>query len=155
VIRLPEAGPEHTEPPASVTDRQAPVVSGRVLVIDDEKAVRRAFQRILRDHEVLEAGSGDQARALLSKDQRFDVIFCDMMMPRVSGIDLHKWLRERYPDLARRLVFVTGGAFTPNTRAYLEKVDNLHVEKPLATTNLKKIVAERVNASGSPDGEGG
>jgi hypothetical protein len=42
--------------------------------------------------------------------------------------------------LARRLVFVTGGAFTPRARDYLSKVDNIRLDKPFDATNFKKIV---------------
>lgn len=118
-----------------------------MLVIDDEPGIRGALKRILRGHEVVEAGSGEQGQEVLSKDQGFDVILCDMMMPRVSGVDVHKWLLEHHPQLARKLAFVTGGAFTPNAREYLEKVSNLRVEKPFDPTNLQKMVADWVRAS--------
>jgi len=67
-----------------------------------------------------------------------------MMMPRVSGMDVHRWLVEHHPVLARRLVFMTGGAFTPNTREYLEKVDNLQIAKPFDPATIRKTVAELV-----------
>jgi FixJ family two-component response regulator len=70
-----------------------------------------------------------------------------MMMPNVSGMDVHAWLLEHHPVLARKLVFVTGGTFTANAREYLDTVINLRIEKPFDTTNLQKIVAERVAAS--------
>jgi CheY-like chemotaxis protein len=128
-------------------ERGAPAAVGRVLVIDDERGIRAALTRMLQPHEVVEADSGEQARALLSHDQRFDVILCDVMMPRGSGVEVHAWLLAQHPQLARKVVFLTGGAFTPNARAYLEQVDNLRVAKPFEPISLQRIVDERVAAS--------
>jgi CheY-like chemotaxis protein len=120
-----------------------------MLVVDDEPSIRSALKRILKHYEVVEAESGERAIALLSRDQEFDVILCDMMMPSVSGMDVHKWLLERHPRLARKLVFVTGGAFTPGAREYLTAVSNVRVEKPFDARNLQKLVAEWVVKSRS------
>ena len=116
-------------------------------MIDDEAGVRGALKRICRGHEVVEADSGARARELLSEDRRFDVILCDMMMPQVSGMDLHRWLAGVDPAAARRIVFVTGGAFTPAAREYLAEVENLRVEKPFDATNLRKQISDWVGAA--------
>jgi PAS domain S-box-containing protein len=141
LIRLPEATTVALTSDESLNaDRAAGGVRGRILVVDDESAIRTAIKRILRSHEVVEVDSGEQARELLDRDQEFDVILCDLIMPRVSGIDVHQWLSEHHPQLVRKLIFVTGGAFTPGARSYLEQVDNLSIEKPFDATNLSKMV---------------
>jgi CheY-like chemotaxis protein/anti-sigma regulatory factor (Ser/Thr protein kinase) len=117
---------------------------GRILVVDDEAGIRAVMLRMLRGHDTAEAASGAAARQLLEKDQGFDLILCDMMMPEVSGMDLHQWLLATHPHLAERLIFVTGGAFTPKAREYLNKVDNIRLEKPFDVANFKKIVNDRV-----------
>jgi len=149
VVRLPAATrePSREEDGAAASTEAAPVTRGRILVIDDEPGIRRALKRMLGGHEVIEANSGDEACELLVRDQRFDVILCDMMMPKMSGMDVHRWLMERFPRLARRLVFVTGGAFTPNAREYLEKVENLRIEKPFDAVNVRKIITQWVRAA--------
>jgi PAS domain S-box-containing protein len=153
LIRLPAASSEEAGVGnAAAEERPATGVAGRVLLIDDERGIRGALKRILRRHEVVEADSGENGIQLLTKDQRFDVILCDMMMPRVSGMDVHRWLLDHHPRLARTVVFVTGGAFTPNAKEYLEKVDNVRVEKPFDATNLQKLVAEWVSASKAAGG---
>ena len=88
--------------------------------------------------------SGEAARQLLARDQDFDLILCDMMMPEVSGVDLHAWLSDENPELAKQLIFVTGGAFTPRAREYLNHVDNERLEKPFDMVELRKIVASRI-----------
>jgi len=67
-------------------------------------------------------------------------------MPYISGIDLHAWLMEVNPRLAKQLIFITGGAFTPRAREYLRKVDNLRLEKPFDVANFKKMLSELIVA---------
>src|SRR5262249_35996931 len=96
--------------------RAAPITPGenaerpRVLVVDDEPFVLRSLDDVLRDqHDVVTCKSGDEARALLTNDDRFDVILCDVAMPHGTGPELLAWLRTSLPALADRLVFMTGG----------------------------------------------
>ena len=98
-----------------------------------------------RDHEVVTASSGAEGKELLEQDQAFDLIILDLMMLQVSGMDLHCWLADTFPELADRVIFVTGGVFTPKARAYLSTVDNLRLEKPLDSATFKKIVGELVS----------
>jgi CheY-like chemotaxis protein len=122
--------------------------SGRILVIDDEDLILKTTKRLLgHDHEVVTLSSGEAARAILEHDHAFDVILCDLMMPEVTGMDLHQWLAARQPALAERVVFVTGGAFTPKATAYLAGIANLKLEKPVEGAALKRLVAELVLAS--------
>ncbi|MBI5533851.1 MAG: PAS domain S-box protein [Deltaproteobacteria bacterium] len=148
VMRFPmDRSEEELSPLRTPSDRAVGGSGGRVLVIDDEPAIRASLKRILRRHEVVEAESGEHGREILSRDPSFDVILCDMMMPRVSGVDVHLWLVQHHPQLARKVVFVTGGAFTPTAREYLENVSNVRIDKPFDPTNLQKMVAEWVAAS--------
>ena len=145
IIRLP-AGEEWAAaaldtPPASTA---APRIGGRILIIDDDPAVRFAMSDVLSDYETVEASSGAEAMKILETDQAFDLILCDMMMPDITGVDMHKWLAERQPKLAEQLIFVTGGAFTPQARDYLSRLDNLIVEKPIGVAELKKIVRDHI-----------
>jgi CheY-like chemotaxis protein len=81
---------------------------------------------------------------VIDGDQAFDLILCDMMMGGMSGVDLHEWLLSTHPALASKLVFITGGAFTPREREHLNKVCNLRIEKPFNVANFKRIVNERI-----------
>jgi CheY-like chemotaxis protein len=90
--------------------------------------------------------SGEEAFALSSKDQRFDVVLCDIMMPKMSGIDLHRWLAESYPRLAPRVVFVTGGALIAIATSYLERVPNQRIKKPIDGLALRKQVSDWVTS---------
>jgi len=113
VVRLPVRKAEGQEAAPGDQAPARPDVRGRILVVDDEAGVRAAMVRMLKDHDVVEAASGERAKETLEADQAFDLILCDMMMPAMSGVDLHEWLEASHPDLARQVVFITGGAFTP------------------------------------------
>ncbi|MFH1807618.1 MAG: PAS domain S-box protein [Pseudomonadota bacterium] len=149
VVHLPVRDAQATTDAASSreADKLALTVRGRVLVIDDEEMIRKTMQRVLgRAHEVVAAASGAEGQAILDKDAAFDVILCDLMMPDMTGMDLHRWLAGHNPALARQVVFVTGGAFTPKASEYLGRVDNLRVEKPFDAANLRRLVGELVRA---------
>jgi PAS domain S-box-containing protein len=114
---------------------------GRILVVDDEPMIAVAIRRTLqREHEVVTLTSAREAHARLTGGERFDVIVCDVMMPEMSGMDLHEELVRHSPELAGRMVFMTGGAFTPNTRAFLNHVGNRRIEKPFSSKQLRALV---------------
>ncbi|MEI8254932.1 MAG: response regulator, partial [Deltaproteobacteria bacterium] len=120
-------------------------VRGRVLVVDDEERIRKVMVRLLKpEHEVVTVASGRDAQELLARDQGFDVILCDLMMPEMSGTDLHAWLAVHEPALARRTVFVSGGAFTAGATDYLASVANLHIEKPFDMNTMRELVSDLV-----------
>jgi PAS domain S-box-containing protein len=145
LIRLPAfAGETRPGPNDTVQQPEKKEPAGRVFVVDDEPGIRKILTRLLDAHQVVTAGSGLEAKALLEADANFDVILCDLMMQDFSGVDLHRWLRQARPDLARRLIFMTGGVFTPAVQEYLDSVDNLRLEKPIDAATLKRLVADRI-----------
>ncbi len=152
VVRLPVQTTPADEAPASPPAELAghPPVRGRLLVIDDEEAIRKTLIRLLgRDHEVMAAASGKEAQAILESDANFDLIVCDLMMPQMTGMDLHAWLAGRNSRLAAQIVFMTGGAFTPKAHDYLSGTGNLKIEKPFSGANLRRLVGELVIAARS------
>lgn len=127
---------------------QEPGRRGRILVVDDEPPITRALRRMLhRDHDVVLCESGSAALALLGSDSDFDVILCDLMMPQVSGMELHRRLSALDSGLERRVIFMTGGVFSEDDRAFLDGVENLCVNKPIDRDALRQIVARRVGQS--------
>jgi signal transduction histidine kinase/CheY-like chemotaxis protein len=113
----------------------------RVLIVDDETMIINAFRRVLGDvHEVIGAEGGTQAKELLERDAGFDLILCDLMMPDCDGAELYDWIGARIPHLLRRIVFVSGGAFTPRLREFVANVDNELVEKPVSATHLRLTI---------------
>lgn len=138
-----------TAAPRPVRRPTPPPVAGRVLIVDDEANIGATLRSLLAPaHAAVLAGSGAEAQEILAADAAFDVILCDLMMPDVSGMDLHDWLRARDPELAARMVFMTGGAFTQRARAFLDAVERPWLEKPFRLDRLTKLIAEIILARG-------
>ena len=147
-VRLPagrtDADLSSTVPPLR-QQSMAPVTRGRVLVVDDEEHIRAVLRRTLRRaHDVVAVASGREAKALLEQDAAFDVVLCDLMMPDISGLALHAWLAARNPALAKRVVFISGGGFTPETSDYVARLDNRQLGKPFDLRELRGVVAGMV-----------
>jgi PAS domain S-box-containing protein len=82
-----------------------------------------------------------RARVLvLDDDHGFQIIFCDLMMPEMSGMEFHAELERRFPDLACRVVFISGGAFTPAAHGYLDRVPNERLGKPFRPEEIRALV---------------
>lgn len=113
---------------------------GVVLIVDDEPAVGIVLGRVLRDHDVTVVTKARDALHLLLSGKQFDVILSDLMMPEMSGIDLYDELTRQLPDVAQRVVFISGGACTPAASAFLERVTNERMEKPFDTKGVRALV---------------
>ena len=123
---------------------------GRLMLIDDDVAVGRALYRLLSMHHDVElATSGSAALTQLAKQgpETFDAILCDMMMPELDGIQVYERVRALAPGIERRMVFMTGGAFTPQSDRFLSSIPNRHLEKPIERADLLAAVAELVRTS--------
>jgi PAS domain S-box-containing protein len=114
---------------------------GRILVVDDEKLVVRSLKRILsKEHDVVATVSAKEALAMCVAGEKFDLILCDLMMPDMTGMDLHGELSRVAPEQAHRMLFLTGGAFTAKARQFLSETPKEHLEKPFEPANLRAIV---------------
>jgi two-component system cell cycle sensor histidine kinase/response regulator CckA len=114
---------------------------GRVLIVDDEPLLRMSLRALLgSDHDVTTATSAREVLDRIAKGERFDVLLCDLMMPEMTGMDLHDHLSEAAPDQAMRMVFLTGGVFTTRAQAFLERVPNLCLEKPFSIDGLRGVI---------------
>jgi PAS domain S-box-containing protein len=120
---------------------KVPSRRGRILIVDDEPMVSQAIRRALhREHEVMALTSAREAYTRLTGGEQYDLILCDLMMPEMSGMDLHDELARSVPAQAGRMVFLTGGAFTPRAREFLGQVKNPFVEKPFLPKELQVLV---------------
>ncbi len=113
----------------------------RVLLIDDDDAVLRAFARLLKDHyAVVSAESGEQARGIFEDGAHFDVIICDFSMPGEDGLSLYNWLLAHHPQLASRVVFLSGGAPSVEDAAFLAALMTPVLSKPVAVAELRSVI---------------
>ena len=144
-IRLPTSRVELTPSDPPRADRP-PARRGRLLVIDDEPQVGTAIRRVLTQHEVVSVTSTGDALQKLAEDASFDLIFCDVAMPGRSGQDLYEELRVRRPELAERIVFITGGTFTPQLTKFLQTVPRPCLSKPFGAAELREHVDHLLEA---------
>jgi CheY-like chemotaxis protein len=100
-------------------------------------ALRRALSS---EYNVTCVGDGRKALELLRAGERYELILCDLMMPEITGMDLFAEIEKLDPEQAARMVFVSGGAFTPRAREFLERIPNARVEKPIDLQNLRLLL---------------
>jgi PAS domain S-box-containing protein len=149
-VRLPpsasERRAEDAAPPSHARKRT------RVLCIDDEPLLLRALERMVGgDHEVTAMTSAREALEHICAGERYDVVLCDLMMPDMTGMEFYELLTAEDPRLARAVVFLTGGAFTPRAQEFLARVENLRLDKPFdfaAVDAVIRTAAEERAASG-------
>jgi len=128
---------------AAPTPTPESAISGarRILVIDDDPLVRTTLERLLgQNAEVIAVRSGTAALRTLEADAGFDAVLCDIMMPDISGIDVFEETRKRDPELARRFVFMTGGAYTERVQKFRAAVDNPVLDKPFDHETLVALL---------------
>ena len=122
-------------PSSAPTARRA-----RVLVIDDEAAIGKAIRRVLSgQHDVtLET----DARAAIERlgSESYDVIFCDLMMPKMSGMEFFDYVTAHWPAVAPRIVFLTGGAFSPRSEEFLRENRSRCLAKPFSREAVSAVV---------------
>jgi signal transduction histidine kinase len=116
----------------------APVVE--VLVIDDEADMGAMVARLLGPMaNVSHARSGREGLAWLARSP-FDLILCDVMMPDVSGAEVYRQIEREHPRLVSRVVMMTGGAFTEESRAFVESLPHQVVEKPFSSADIRTLL---------------
>ncbi len=117
----------------------------RLLLVDDEPALARTLKLLLsEEHDVTAVTTGREALELLLGDATFDLVLCDLMMPQVTGMDIHARLVAERPEMVGRLVFMTGGAFTARASDFLKRVTNARLEKPFSTDAVEKLLHEQL-----------
>jgi DNA-binding NtrC family response regulator len=131
--------------PSTLARKRLVDAGGSLLVVDDEPMLGTVIQRILgEDHEVVVVSSALDALALVREGRRFDIILSDLMMPDMTGMDLHAELLRSFPDQAQKMIFMTGGTFTDTAGSFLKSVPNQTVEKPFRSAALRQIVYSRI-----------
>ena len=118
--------------------RRAPLVA---LVVDDEEAVRRFVDRVLREggYRTALAADGLDAIDVAAKLGSFDVLVTDVMMPEMTGDELARRLRQADPGL--KVLYLTGFS----DRLFKEKVtlweDEAFLDKPCSVKGLLQAVS--------------
>ena len=122
------------------------VARARVLMIDDQIGMGRSTRLLMsREYDITPVTRAEDALERIAKGEQYDAIVCDLMMPEMSGVEFHEQLEKVSPAYAKRVVFITGGAFTERARAFLQETRQPHLEKPFTEHALRAAI-ERVLA---------
>jgi PAS domain S-box-containing protein len=146
IVEIPYAPPpalpgDDARPAASVPERRG----ASVLVVDDEPAIRTALTAFLGSlgHVADSVSSGREALAVLA-GRSYDAILLDLRMPDVSGDTVFEELRVRSPDLAARVIFLTGDTQSESARSFLRDTGRPVLSKPFALDDIAEALAEVV-----------
>jgi signal transduction histidine kinase/ActR/RegA family two-component response regulator len=138
VVELDHAEAPVVEEPRPLTSRYSgPKL--RLLLVDDEPGFLTSVRRLLEARYRVEVAAGvDEGLACLESGVGFDLVLCDVMMPAGGGERLYQTLLGRQPALARRIVFLTGGAVTEGARRFLHAQPQPVLHKPLDLGELAR-----------------
>jgi CheY-like chemotaxis protein len=136
--RLPLRRPRRERPVAA--DRAA---GAAILLVEDEAALASVVTECLRDagYVVEHAGDGEEALAKFA-ERRFDLVICDLKMPRLDGRAFYERVSRRRADFARRIIFVTGDVAGTDAEAFLEESGCRWLAKPFRLADLLRTVRE-------------
>jgi signal transduction histidine kinase/CheY-like chemotaxis protein len=140
VVELPvyRAAPVPAKPPP----RPGPMPAGaRVLLVEDERVVGDLLAEFLAlaGCEVDRAANGREALEHVRR-KAYAVIVSDVRMPDVDGPALYRELGVVAPELARRMVFVTGDVMSPETRRFLDETCLRYLEKPFTLEEFRAVI---------------
>jgi len=145
VVELPVSVSEPPGRPArSIETPSMEAVRGAlVLLVEDERALADAVSDALRDSglNVDHAGDGEEALARV-RQKTYDVVICDLKMPRVDGMMLYRAIAAATPALARRVIFVTGDVVGTDAERFLDESGSRWLAKPFRLADLLRAVRE-------------
>ena len=114
-----------------------------ILVVEDEAALAAAVTDALRDADyvVERAADGEEALARV-REQQFDLVICDLKMPRLDGQSFYRTLEEANPDMAHRVIFVTGDVAGTDAETFLKESGCRFLAKPFRLGDLLQAVRD-------------
>jgi len=117
----------------------------RILVVDDEPDVVELISRVAepQGHHVEEASDGIEALELLAQDD-FQIIFCDLKMPGLSGDALYERVAKERPEFAQRFIFISGDTVNTESRAFVALTGRPLIMKPFSNADIQGILADWV-----------
>jgi signal transduction histidine kinase/ActR/RegA family two-component response regulator len=140
--------------PVHVTPRVVPTSTRKkqILVVDDDPVFSRTLRRSLKPHEVRTCAAASEAQALLlDPSYAPDLILCDIFLPGANGNLLHARVSKHRPEIARRFVFVTGGALGKEEAAYLRNSGCRTLFKPVELKSILELLEDALPDSGQPN----
>ncbi|MFQ5829465.1 MAG: PAS domain S-box protein [Candidatus Methylomirabilia bacterium] len=147
-IELPVQAQPLVEPETRTTEALASIRGKTILVVEDEPDVADMLADILSsdDHQVDTAANGAIALEKLRKHD-YDLIICDLKMPKLDGIGFYRELEHRYPKLLPRVIVLTGATMNPEITAFLQTTKLPLLKKPFLIDEVRQAVQTLLRAS--------
>ena len=148
-VELPVSG-QHLNAPAARAAQQPVSLEAfkglRVLVVEDEPALAVAVAEALQDagFEVDRAGDGEEGLTRLT-EANYDLIVCDLKMPRIDGMQFYRAMAAATPALARRVIFVTGDVAGTDAERFLEETACRWLSKPFRLGDLLRAARDTLS----------
>jgi signal transduction histidine kinase/CheY-like chemotaxis protein len=132
--------PSESSTPKTSALKPLPAETARILLVDDESGTVEVLARILKGHGY-QADAVTDGKAALQRlaETKYDLVLCDIRMPGLSGLEIYRRLEERDPDMARRIIFITGDVMSSGTRRFLKESGTSYLSKPF---DLDEFVAK-------------
>jgi two-component system cell cycle sensor histidine kinase/response regulator CckA len=148
-IELPVSGQHLNAPPARAAQQPISLEAFkglRVLVVEDEPALAIAVSEALEDagFTVDRAGDGEEGLTRLT-EARYDLIVCDLKMPRIDGMQFYRAMAAATPALARRVIFVTGDVAGTDAERFLEETGCRWLSKPFRLGDLLRSARDTLS----------
>ncbi|MEI9478347.1 MAG: PAS domain S-box protein, partial [Deltaproteobacteria bacterium] len=144
IITLPVTLVEEAKSPEStVVIHPSPehIKPARILVVDDEEGIRKLVSTILTRNGHSVDTTGDAAEALtMLESAGYDIVLMDIRMPGMSGMEFYERITEGHPEMAGKVIFITGDTSDESVRVFLEQKNLSYITKPFdKETLLKKV----------------
>jgi two-component system NtrC family sensor kinase len=153
-IQLPATGGKLRPQPASAAPalrpQPVPKLDGlAVLIVEDETALASAMTESFVDAGFLvdRAGDGEEGMARLEGGQ-YDLIVCDLKMPRMDGMQFYRALGEYYPEMTSRILFVTGDVIATDAERFLAESGCRWLPKPFRINELLRVARDVIAQAG-------
>jgi signal transduction histidine kinase len=131
--------------PRSAEHSSEAVAGSAVLVVEDEVALGAAVAESLKDAGFVVDRASDGFEALERvRQQHFDLIICDLKMPRVGGMEFYRELEASKPEMTRRIMFVTGDVAGTDAERFLEETGTRWLAKPFRLKDLLRAARDMV-----------
>jgi len=139
------AQPDRDAPPAEPVPAPSGVRGARILLIDDESSLAEMICEYLNmtGHRAQFCQGAEEALALMERTE-FDLIISDFRMPGLTGEQLYERTLRRDPDLARRVVFMTGDIIGEDAKRFFSSHDVPCLTKPCALPTIERFINSRL-----------
>ncbi len=125
---------------------QTTSVRPRVLVIDDEMAMCEIFRLELEGCVVITVNEGAAALKILNDPARdFEMVFCDINLASMTGVDVYNSVRSRTPGKERNFVFITGGVRSKKIQEFLDAAGSPTISKPINFEMVRQLVTSKLS----------